>query len=428
MTSLPGRVETLVIGAGQAGLAMSWHLGRAGRDHVVLERRATPGGGWQDRWDGFRLVSPNWSASFPGAPYDGDDPAGFMPRDEIAGRVARYATTIGAPVVLDAGVDRLRARGMGGFEILTSQGRVEARTVVVATGGFHVPNMPALAAALPPRVTSLHSSAYRRPEDLPPGAVLVVGSAQTGVQLVEELRAAGREVFLSVGSAGRFPRRYRGRDCFSWLALAVERGPELGAPLPPVASLPDPRRRLAGNPHVSGHGGGHDTNLRQFGRDGVRLLGRLLAVDGDRVRLAPDVLDNLAAADRFFDERFRGIIDRIINAAGIDAPPATPAAAVDFEPAVVEELDLGKAGVSTVLWTTGYRQDLGWIEPSITDEMGFPKQVRGVTDVPGLYVIGSLWQHDQASATLFGVPRDARFLAERMGLGPGPEGVQGDSI
>src|SRR3990172_10931894 len=163
MTSLPGRVETLVIGAGQAGLAMSWHLGRAGRDHVVLERRATPGGGWQDRWDGFRLVSPNWSASFPGAPYDGDDPAGFMPRDEIAGRVARYATTIGGPRVLDAGVDRLRARGTGGFEILTSQGRVEARAVVVATGGFHVPNVPALAAARPPRGTRPPSFAHPPP-------------------------------------------------------------------------------------------------------------------------------------------------------------------------------------------------------------------------------------------------------------------------
>ncbi|MEW5991434.1 MAG: NAD(P)-binding domain-containing protein [Chloroflexota bacterium] len=417
MTSLPRRVETVVIGAGQAGLAMSWHLGRAGREHVVLERRATLGGGWQDRWDAFRLVTPNWSASFPGAPYDGVDPDGFMPRDEIAGRVARYASTIGAPLVLECAVERLRARSGGGFQLDTSQGRLEAKAVVIATGCFHVPNVPGLAASLSRRVLSLHASAYRRPTDLPPGAVLVVGSAQTGVQLTEELHADGREVYLSVGSAGRLPRRYRGRDSFAWIALVVERGAELGVPLPTAETLPDPRRRLAGNPHLSGHGGGHDTNLRQFGRDGVRLVGRLSAIDGERVSLAPDLEANLAAADRFFDERFRPLFDRFIEAAGIDAPPAEPVPPVDFEPEPLDELDLARAGITSVLWTTGYRQDLGWIEPSITGDMGFPRQVRGVTEIPGLYVIGSLWQHDQASATLFGVPRDARLLAERMGLG-----------
>jgi putative flavoprotein involved in K+ transport len=384
---------------------------------VVLERRATLGGGWQDRWDAFRLVSPNWWTSFPGSPYDGDDPDGYMTRDEIVGRVARYAATIGAPVILEAGVEHLRARPGGGFELVSTQGRLEAREVVIATGGFHVPNVPGLAAAVPRRVLSLHSSGYRRPGDLPPGAVLVVGSAQTGVQLVEELRAAGREVYLSVGSAGRFPRRYRGRDSFVWLALAAQRGVELGVPLPAVDTLPDPRRRLAGNPHLSGHGGGHDTNLRQFGRDGVRLLGRLTAVDRERLRLAPDLPANVAAADRFFDERFKPLIDRLIAAAGIDASPAEPPAVVDYEPPIVEELDLAAAGIATILWTTGYRQDLGWIEPLITDEMGFARQVRGVTEIPGLYVIGSLWQHDQASATLVGTPRDARVLAERMGLG-----------
>ena len=367
-------------------------------------------------WDAFRLVSPNWTASFPGAPYDGDDPDGYMPRDEVAGRVAGYAASIGAPVVLEAGVERLRATGTGGFELLTTQGRLAAREVVIATSGFHVPNMPPLAAILPARVHSLHSFAYQRPADLPPGAVLVVGSAQTGVQLVEELQSAGREVYLAVGTAGRFPRRYRGRDTFFWLALAAQRGDELGVPLPTVETLPDPRRRLAGNPHVSGHAGGHDTNLRQLGRDGVRLLGRLTGFDGERVRLAPDLPANLAPADRMFDERFRPIFDRVIVAAGIDAPSAEPVAAVDFEPEVVEELDLARAGISAVLWTTGYRQDLGWIEPSVTDEMGFARQVRGVTEIPGLYVIGSLWQHDQSSATLFGVARDAHVLAGRMGL------------
>jgi putative flavoprotein involved in K+ transport len=417
MASFPSRIATVVIGAGQAGLTMSWHLRQAGRDHVVLERRATLGGGWQDRWDDFRLVGPNWTASFPGEPYDGDDPDGYMSRDEIAGRVARYAAAIEAPVVTEAGVERLRARSTSGFEVLTSQGRLEAQEVIVATGGFHTPHVPAIAGALSKRVLSLHAHHYRRTADLPPGATLVVGSGQTGVQLVEDLRAAGRDVYLAVGAAGRVPRRYRGRDIFYWLWQLAERGEEVGVALPTVDKLPDPRRRMAGNPSLSGHGGGHETNVRRYGRDGTTLLGRLTAIDGERIRLAPDLTANLAMADRFFEERFREPVDGFIAAAGIDAPPAEAPDVVDYEPPVVEDLDLARAGIGAVLWTTGYRQDLGWIEPSITDDMGFARQVRGLTEVPGLFVIGSLWQHDQTSATLVGMPRDARVLAERMGLG-----------
>jgi putative flavoprotein involved in K+ transport len=418
MTTLPARVDVAVIGSGQAGLTMSWHLRGAGREHVLLERRATLGGGWQDRWDGFRLVSPNWTASFPDAPFDGDEPDAYMPRDEIAGRVARYATTIDAPVVLEAGVDRLRPASDRGFELETTQRRLVAREVVVATGGFHVPHVPSIADALTVRVLNLHSQHYRREADLPPGGVLVVGSGQTGVQLVEELRAAGREVFLSVGTAGNAPRHYRGRDIFFWLWQLAERGEEVGVGLPTRDELPDPRRRLAANPQLSGHGGGHAIDLRQFGRDGTTLLGRLTAIDGERVRFAPDVRANLELSERFFDERLRQPIDGFIAAAGMDCPRAEPRVVTDFEPPVIEEVDLAGAGIGTVLWTSGYRPDYRWIEPPITDEMGFPRQVRGVTEVPGLYFLGSLWQHDQTSATLFGMPRDAQVLAARMGLGP----------
>jgi putative flavoprotein involved in K+ transport len=417
-TTLPARTDIAVVGAGQAGLTMSWYLREAGREHVLLDRRATLGGGWQDRWDAFRLVSPNWTASFPGAPYDGKDPDGFMRRDELIGRVADYAARIDAHVLLGAGVDRLRPDATGGFVLDTRHGAIHAREVVIATGGFHVPHVPAIAAALPSRVLSLHSSQYRREADLPLGAILVVGSGQTGVQLVEELRAVGREVFLAGGAAGRMPRRYRGRDIFHWLWVLGLEGEAHGVPLPNVNTLPDPRRRLAANPQLSGHHGGHDVDLRQIGRDGTTVLGRLIGIDGERARFAPDVEANLAFADRFFDERFRTLIDGYIEATGLDCPPAEPTALVDYRPAVIERLDLDRAGIGSVLWTTGYRQDLGWIEPPITDEMGFARQVRGVTEVPGLYCIGSLWQYDQVSATLFGVGRDAHILAERMGLRP----------
>jgi putative flavoprotein involved in K+ transport len=413
--TLPQRIDTIVIGAGQAGLAMSWFLRRNGREHVLLDRRARVGGGWLDRWDAFRLVSPNWTASFPEFRYDGPDPDGFMRRDEIAGRVAAYAQKISAPVVLQTEARRLAPRAGGGFRLETNQGTTEAREVIVATGGFHVPRIPASAAALPGRVFKLHSHDYRNERQLPPGAVLVVGSGQSGVQLVEELREAGRRVFLCVGTAGRVPRRYRGRDFFFWLRLLAERGDELGTPLPTAEKLPDPRRRLAGNPHLSGHGGGHDTDLRRLASEGTTLLGRLEAIDGERVRLAADLSANLAAADRFFDERFRALIDKAIERAGIDAPP-DDRVPFEFEPPSLRELNLAEAGVSTVLWTSGYRFDYGWIELPIFDSMGFPRQTRGVTEVPGLHFIGSLWQHNQGSATLFGVELEARALAARMGL------------
>ena len=417
MPPLPSRFGTIVIGAGQAGLTMSWYLQRAGREHVVLERRSELGGGWRDRWDAFRLVGPNWTASFPDAPYDGSDPDGFMLRDEIAGRVAAYAAQIAAPVRLETSVEHVGARPTGGFTVRTNQRELAADHVIVATGGFHRPYVPALASGLSPRVRSLHVHDYRRPDDLPDGAVLVVGSGQSGVQLVEELEATGRRVYLSVSTTVRVPRRYRGKDIFHWLDQVGEHGDHYGTVLPPATSLADPRRRLAGNVHLSGHGGGHEVNLRALGRDGTTLLGRVTAIEGELVRFAPDLVANLDAADRRFPEFFQPIIDAYIAAAGIDAPPADEPIVVALDPPIAADLHLAQAGISTVIWTTGYRQDLGWIEPSVTDAFGFARQAGGVsTDVPGLSFIGGLWQHDQISATLFGLKRDARVLARNLGI------------
>ncbi len=418
--SLPSAIDTVVIGAGQAGLTMSWYLARSGREHVVLERRPRAGGGWQDRWDAFRLVTPNWTTSFPGDPYDGTDPDGFMPRDEVVARIAGFAERSGAPLALGTEVRRLAPRE-GGWTVETDDGPISARSVVVAVGGFHRPMMPSLGAELPARLTQLHSHDYHNESDLPPGAVLVVGSGQSGVQIAEELADAGRSVYLSVGSAGRIPRRYRGRDIFHWLHAIVTEGPANGVALPTVDMLPDPRMRLAGNPHLSGHGGGHDTNLRAFAASGrMTLLGRITGVGGERLDLADDLPAKLAMADAFFGERFQPLIEALIAAQGIDLPPDDREQVV-HDPPVPPTLDLAGANISTVLWTTGYRRDYGWIDAPITDELGFPRQVGGVAEVPGLFFIGSLWQHSQASATLFGVDTDARELARRMGLSS-PEG------
>lgn len=412
MTDLPTSSHTVVIGAGQAGLLMSHHLRAAGREHLVLERRDELGGGWRDRWDAFQLVSPNFVTELPGFPYAGGDPDGFMTRDEIAGRVAAYADAIQAPVALGTSVTRLAfdPASPGGFVLETTRGVIRAQEVVVATGAFHAPRIPAT--AFDPAIYQLHAHGYRKEAQLPPGGVLLVGSGQTGVQLAEELRAAGRPVTLSVGHCGRVPRRYRDRDIFWWLrSLAID-GPAIGAGLPTVDQLPDPRAKFACNPHLSGHGGGHDTNLRRFAADGMRLVGRFEGADGHRARFAPDLAANLAFADAFFDERFRGLIETFIERVGLELPPDDRVPFTGEVPEVTE-LDLRAEGISTVLWTTGYAPDYGWLDLPVLNELGVPRHQRGVSEVPGLTFIGLLWQHTQASANFVGVASDAAYLASR---------------
>ena len=320
----------------------------------------------------------------------------------------------GRPVHAATEVKALDVGGGSGrrFHLETSMGPVDADAVIVATGAFHVPKIPAAGAGFARRITQLHSHDYRNASSLPPGGVLVVGSGQTGVQLAEELHEAGREVFLSVGHCGRVPRRYRGHDCFWWLRGLVTRGDELGVRLPTVDQLAEPRLKFACNPHLSGHGGGHDTNLRQMALDGIHLVGRFDGADGERARFAPDLAENLAFADGFFDVRFRPLFDRFAERAAVvtgEDDRAWPS----HEPPEVTELDLGARGISTVLWTTGYAPDYGWLNLPILDEFGVPRQVRGVSEVPGLSFIGLLWQLTNASANLTGVDIDGAYLASR---------------
>jgi putative flavoprotein involved in K+ transport len=407
---LPASTHTVVIGAGQAGLIMSRLLRQAGRDHIVLERRPTLGGGWQDRWHAFRLVSPNFVTALPDFPYDGLEPDAFMPRDEIVARTARYAELIEAPVAIDTEVRRVsQGDAKGGFLVETSRGSIRARDVIGATGAFHTPKIPPTA-AFGPRIHQVHAHHYRDPASLPEGGVLVVGTGQTGVQLAEELHDAGREVTLSVGHCGRAARHYRGRDWFWWVIELVRNGPSVGVELPTVDKLPDARQRFACNPHMSGQGGGHDTNLRRFAADGIRLVGRFVSADGERVRFADDLEANLRFADGFFDERIRPLFEKYAEAAGLDLPP-DDRQPFEYTVPEVTYLDLAAEGISSVVWTTGYTPDYDWLDVSVEREFGVPKHVRGVTDVPGLTFIGMLFQLDNGSANLTGVARDAEYLA-----------------
>ena len=411
-------VETVIVGAGQAGLVMSRLLGETGHEHVVLDRRSSLGGGWQDRWDAFRLVTPNWTVSVPGLDYQGTEPDGFMPRDELIDHWRRYAATTAAPVELETDVTHLQAldRGAGTarFRLTTSKGAIDARNVVVAGGPFQTPHVPAAAAGVAPSIRQLHAHHYRRPEALPPGRVLLIGSGQTGVQLAEELQLAGREVLLSVGKCGHVARRYRGRDAFSWLRLLATRGPELGVGLPKAADLPSPAARFACNPQLSGHRGGHDVDLRAMAAEGVRLTGRFLGAEGTTARFAPDLTESLAANDASFAQRIQPLFERYIQLAGEDAPPFEAPERSTYAPPEVTELDLADEGVSTVIWTSGYRPAFDWIEPPVLDDFGLPRTSGGMTDVDGLSFIGTPWMVDMGSANLVGLVRDATGLTARL--------------
>ncbi len=402
------RIETLIIGGGQAGLATSYWLKDQGRENLVLDRADRPGHAWRQRWDSFALATPNWTFRLPGAEYRGDDRDGFMPRDEIVACFERYAVESRLPVrfgVEVTAVEALAARP--GFLVRTQGMEYETRNVVVATGLYQRAKIPAFAAGLPAGVLQLASEQYRNPAALPPGAVLVVGSGQSGCQIAEELRKAGRRTFLSVGSAGRVPRRYRGKDTYEWLALAgfFDRSPD---------KLPSPQAKFAANPHVSGAGGGHNLNLHQFARDGMTLLGHLRGADDGKLSLAPDLHDGLTKADQF-ELQALGLIDGYIARNGLDAPPERlPVLRDGFDQPQITELDVRAAGIMTVVWAAGYSFDFDLVKLPVTDGDGFPVQQRGVTAYPGLYFVGLPWLHTPKSGLLLGVGEDAAYIATHI--------------
>jgi len=287
-------VNTVVIGAGQAGLAVSYHLTQQARDHLVLEQSDGPADAWRNhRWDSFALNTPNWQSQLPGADDRGADPDGFKSRDEIVAYLEQYAARFQLPIRYRTRVEKIERLGRWGSYLVTNHdgSSIVARNVVVATGLHQKPKTPAFSTDFPIGIRQLHSDAYRNPNSLLLGAVLVVGSAQSGAQIAEELRESGRRVYLAVGRAGRTPRRYRGKDANWW-------SDKLGIYAQTVDQLPSPKAKFAGKPHISGTKGGHTLNLHQFARDGVILLGHLQGFHDGKIALAPDLYENLARADQ----------------------------------------------------------------------------------------------------------------------------------
>jgi putative flavoprotein involved in K+ transport len=401
------RAETVVVGGGQAGLAVSHELTDAGVPHVVLERGRV-GQTWRGRWDSFCLVTPNWSVQLPGHPYDGDDPHGFMPRDEIVAYLERYAASFRAPVHEGVEVTALRQRPSGGMVLETSEGELEARNVVLSTGAYQRPHTPRGAASLPDDLPQIDVEAYRNPGELPPGAVLIVGGSQSGCQIAEELHLAGRDVFLACGRAGWAPRRIGDHDVVWWLREAGDFDDR-------VEDLPDPTARLRANVQASGHDGGHDLNYRTLHALGVRLLGRFLGSDGHDALFATDLHESIAWGDERHAQIMGGFRKHAARA-GLpwhDLPPHGP---VDAEP--LERLTLGKVGA--VVIAGGFRPDYeSWVHcPGAFDELGFPVHRDGAsTAVPGLYFVGVHFLRKRKSSLLIGVGEDAAIVARQIAAG-----------
>jgi putative flavoprotein involved in K+ transport len=400
--------DTLIIGAGPAGLSLSYYLTRQRRPHLLLEQAESVAVPWRsERWDSFTLVTPNWMIRLPGGEYTGSDPDGFMPRDALVQYLQDYADHIHAPIRFG-----IRARVIdqlgSGFRVQTTAGEFNARNVVVAAGRFQKAHMPPFAAGLPTNLLQLHSSDYRSSAQLPPGAVLVVGSAQSGCQIAEELYQSGRKVYLSTGrSSGRAPRRFRGRDILYWLV-------ETGFFERTADKLPSPAARFGGNPHVSGKGGGRTLNLHQFARDGVTLLGHTIGAQDGKLLFATDLHDNLAQIDTFETELLK-MIDRHIAERQLDAPPETvPQLSDGYHTESIPALDLEAAGITSLIWALGYRFDYSWVHPAALDEFGYPVQTRGATDCPGLYFHGLNWLHNSGSGFFYGFGRDAEFVARHL--------------
>jgi len=406
-------VEVLIVGAGQAGLAISHHLGQRGVDHVVLEQGRV-GETWRSqRWDSFALNTPGWISHLPGDERGAGPADGFAPRDVFVAYLADYVERRRLPIRQGVAVTSVEPDPVGGFVVQAADSEpVRANAVVVAAGMQRAPRIPAAASAIPPSIAQIHSLAYRNPAQLPPGAVLVVGSAQSGGQVAEDLLDAGRTVYLATSRVGRAPRRYRGRDIVAWLN-------DVGFLAHTVATLPNPATQFAPWPIISGLGRfGHTLSLQLLAERGAHLLGRVSGAEGGRLLLTDDLGANIAWGDARSAELTR-MIDGWIAGHGIDAPPPEPDPADEPhpDPASVhspEQLDLGAAGISTVVWTTGVTGEFGWLPPATVGVDGHPLHADGVSPLPGLYFMGFPWLRNRASGIIFGVNADAAFIAERV--------------
>jgi len=408
--------DVVVIGGGQAGLGVGYHLRAAGRKFVIFERGRV-GETWRSqRWDSFAVNTPNWANCLPGNKYDGEEPDGFYHRDELIGYLEDYARKFDLPVTEGVTVTGVGANG-DGFSVTCqdSEGEVEtvtAANIVVASGIMQSPKIPTIRERFPESLIQLHASDYRSPENLPPGAVVVIGGGQSGCQISMDLIHAGREVYLCTSKVGRLRRRYRQRDVVEWAE-------DMGFWDVPVEELSDPAIQFAAQPQVSGVGRyGSTLSLQSMARDGVRLMGRLSDVEDGVLKTDDSLSEHIAFADERSAE-FTGMVEDWIISNGISAGPIEDdpndePASREVAESGITELHLMEAEVGSVIWCTGFTADFDWIQAPVTDENGRPIHERGISPVPGIYFLGFPWLHSRKSGLIHGIDDDARFIADAV--------------
>ncbi len=400
------KIDTLVVGGGQAGLAMSEHLSNCGLPHLVLERNRIAERWRSGRWDSLVANGPAWHDRFPTMAFDDSVADTFIPKEGVAAYFEKFAQQIKAPIRCGVEVKTVQKNScQSSFRVETSSGVIEANTIVCATGPFQRPTMPALV----PKdsgITQIHSADYRNPGQLPEGAVLVVGGGASGVQIADELLRAGRRVFLSVGQHNRPPRAYRGRDYCWWLGVLGKW--DLAAPHPGTEHV-----AIA----VSGAHGGHTVDFRELAGRGITLLGRAENYQDCVMKFEGDLVTNIAEGDANYLSVL-GEADAYIARNGIDLPEEPTARIFSADPDClinpIRELDLAKAGITSIVWATGYAVDYSWLKVDAFDDKGKPKHQRGVSTEPGIYFIGLPWLSRRASSFIYGVWYDARYLADHI--------------
>lgn len=400
------KVETLVVGAGQAGVAMSEHLSNCGISHLVLERHRIAERWRSERWDSLVANGPAWHDRFPNMEFSDIKPNAFAPKESVADYFVAYAEQIKAPIRCNVDViDVQRNIRQPGFRVETSDGVIDAINVVAATGAFQHPVMPALVPE-DSGIEQLHSSAYRNPEQLPDGAVLVIGAGSSGSQIAHELLTSGKRVYLSVGPHDRPPRSYRGRDFCWWLGV-------LGKWDAPALAPGTEHVTIA----VSGAKGGHTVDFRRFAVEGINLVGRTLSFKDGVLHFAPDLAGNIANGDANYlsllDEA-----DAYVARNGLSLPEEPEARKIESDPHCmtnpISDLELTAAGIKSIIWATGFSVDYGWLNVDALDDKGSPNHHRGVSAEPGIYFLGLPWQSRRGSSFIWGVWHDAKYLADHI--------------
>jgi putative flavoprotein involved in K+ transport len=394
----------VIVGAGQAGLSLSYYLNQADIDHLIVEKRS-PVHTWRtQRWDSFSLVTPNWQCDLPGWPYKGDDPHGFMLKDQINEWLKGFVEMVDPPVLNNTEVLKVKKIEVKNyFEVKTTHGDFTANQVVIASGGYLKPIIPRFAERFPQSMAQIHSAQYSNPNKLPNGPVLVVGSGQSGSQIAEDLHLAGRKVFLATGDAPRCARFYRGKDVVDWLA-------EMNYYEMPVTSHPLKEGvRDNTNHYVTGRDGGRDIDLRKFALEGMELFGLMTGLVGEELTFMPNLKNNLDHADAIFNG-INASIDKFIESKHIKAPPASVYEPVWTPTEERTKLNYKDAGIKSIVWCIGFSPDFTFVDSPVFNGKGEPVHTRGITNEKGLYFLGLPWLHTWGSGRFSGVARDAKYL------------------